>query len=85
MAFLSQFLCNYNEHMTYTILTQCIHKSSSCTYCVKNYNVFKTTLQIDLLQLSFSTFFLFSFLPLSRVLYVVYVSVENYVLYTRLK
>jgi len=30
-------------------------------------------------------FFLFSVLPLSRVLYVVYVSVENYVLCTRLK
>ena len=38
------------------------------------------TLQIDLLQL----FFFFSYLPLSRVLYVVYVSVENYVLCARL-
>jgi len=33
----------------------------------------------------FVVFFLFSFLPSSRVLYVVYVSVENYVLCTRLK
>ena len=43
--------------------------------------IITSTLQIGLLQL----FFFFSFLPLSRVLYVVYVSVENYVLCTRLK
>jgi len=41
--------------------------------------IITSTLQIDLLQLFFSC------LPLSRVLYVVYVSVENYVLCTRLK
>jgi len=44
-------------------------------------------LLLRLSKLTYYNFFflLFSFLPLSRVLYVVYVSVENYVLCTRLK
>jgi len=42
-------------------------------------------LLLRLSKLTYYNFFLFSFQPLSRVVYVVYVSVENYLLCTRLK
>jgi len=43
-------------------------------------------LLVRLSTLTYYNFFsFFSFLPSSRVLYIVYVSVENYVLCTRLK
>jgi len=42
-------------------------------------------LLLRLSKLTYYNFFLFSFQPLSRVVYVVYVSVENFLLCTRLK